>query len=209
MTQNRKVMILQGPAVKPAAGNSVPRHAQVLAELVWERKKRRWTPVMWAQRSNVPLVSVQHVKAGRPQMVPWGHLVAMAVPLGTDLRVALLYQRPPPPKTNAKILAAYDRLLKSSHCQQFWHAVPDQQFQQLRWDVAGDADRNWLYAVVTHRSLRRRWALVTDEPDGWPIKSQVHGIDSETEQIAVELADHLLQKLPSTAKQLKRKEAGP
>lgn len=98
------------------------------------------------------------------------------------------------PTANEAILAEFDRLLRSDSCRPFIRDEPDNKDPALRWDIVGDARRNWLYVVVTKAGQKRRFGKVTDDPGGFSIGSQCFGIDGETLVIAGEIADELCRK---------------
>jgi hypothetical protein len=98
------------------------------------------------------------------------------------------------PKENEAVLAEFDQLLRSDSYRPFTRDEPDKSDPTLRWDIVGDADRNWLYVVVTKVGRKQRFAKVTDDPGGFSIGSQRFGIDAETLTIAGEMADEIVQK---------------
>lgn len=97
------------------------------------------------------------------------------------------------PTENDAILEGFDRLLRSDYCVPFLRDEPDNKDSTLRWDIVGDARRNWLYVVVTKAGRKSRFAKVTDDPGGFSIGSQRLGIDAETSAIAGEMADELFR----------------
>jgi len=98
------------------------------------------------------------------------------------------------PNTTHEILREFDKLLKSQHCRAFMRGVKDKEYSNLYWDVVGDAGRNWLYVVAVNPRKKVRLAAVTDNPGGWSIGSQMFGIDMETQMIAEQLSQQLLER---------------
>jgi hypothetical protein len=96
------------------------------------------------------------------------------------------------PTSNEQILAAYDRLLASKQFNPFVQGQADRDHQHVQWDIIGDVERNWLYVIATNTLDGRRVAAVTHNPGGWSLKSQLFGIDAETNAIAGALADQII-----------------
>lgn len=121
-------------------------------------------------------------------------LLLVAKALGCHAGVALAPKREKPPRENAAILAACDKLLRSRKARVFVKRQPDRDYEQLSWTVIGDRDRNWLYVVCDNPKRNVRFAAVTAYPGGWPIRSQWAGMDGETRQVMHRMSKRLLQK---------------
>lgn len=102
--------------------------------------------------------------------------------------ITTTYPAPPSlPTENEATLEEFDRLLRSDSCVPFLRDEPDNKDFTLRWDIVGDAQRNWLYVVVTKAGRKVRFAKVTDDLGGFSIGSQRFGIDAVTSAIAGEI----------------------
>jgi hypothetical protein len=101
------------------------------------------------------------------------------------------------PTENEAVLAELDRLSASDAFHPFIEGKPDNVDPLITWDVIGDDDRNWLFAVA--RKEGRRYAMIDPKPRGWPIRGQLFGIDAGTADAAMDLADAISVKYPEVS----------
>jgi hypothetical protein len=158
-----------------------------------KRKRRRIKLATLARRAGVPVKIIRKLEAYQLNSVGLWDLLSIGTALGSRLTVDLAPVRPKLPKTNAEILSAFDKLIKSRDCNPFVRSEPDKEHPWLRWDIVGHKKRNWLLVVVSHRRRKLRFAKITDQPGGWAIAGQIWGIDAETDAIARELSDRLFK----------------
>ena len=142
----------------------------------------------------MPLNVVKDLETPRVNTVGIQHLGLVANALGSDLSIRLLAIPPELPKTTEEILRELDKLLKSQNCRAFMRRMKDKEYPNVLWDVVGDAGRNWLYVVAVSPRKKVRLAAVTDNPGGWSIGGQMFGMDMETQMIAEQLSQHLLER---------------
>jgi transcriptional regulator with XRE-family HTH domain len=98
-----------------------------------------------------------------------------------------------PPRASEEILKEFDRLMGSDRARVFYSDQQDPEHANLRWDIVGDPDRNWLYAIVTNRRKRRRFGAVTGSVGGWSVAGQLFGMDVETHAVAEKMCVKILR----------------
>lgn len=189
MKTNKHQNTQQAPAT-----NSSDQRSLGVPVLAYLRQQRNLSRAALAKLAGVSEQAVKDTEAGKLSSLRLGDVVAIAKALGRKLTVVIQKPQPPLPRSNAKTLAAFDRLLKQGRCNFFVRKAKDREHPGIYWDVVGDCDIEWLYVVASNPRRKVRFAKVTDEFGGWSIRGQIFGIDAETEQIAQKLCDQLLNK---------------
>lgn len=181
-------------AGSPSSEAGVGDFSSLAEFLKQKRKARRLSLTRLAKLAGVPLKVVKDLETPRVNAVGIQYLGLVANALGSDLSIRLLAIPPELPKTTEEILREFDKLLKSQNCRAFMRRVKDKEYPNVLWDVVGDAGRNWLYVVAVSPRKKVRLAAVTDNPGGWSIGGQMFGMDMETQMIAEQLSEQLLER---------------
>lgn len=165
----------------------------VVGVLQARRQKRKLSVARLSRICGVPVATIERIEAADFESARVKDLLLISKALGCHAGVALVWKREQPPKDNAAILVAYDKLARSRKAVVFVKHQPDKENAQLLWSAIGDKERNWLYVVCSHSNLNVRFGAVTENPGGWPIGSQWAGMDVETQHVMHRLAKRIFR----------------
>ncbi len=168
--------------------------ALVVGLLKARREGRKMSIDRLSRISGVPAAQIQKLEAADFESARLKEMLQVAKALKCHVGVALAPVRDKPPKENADILNASDKLLRSRKALVFLRKQPDKEFASVYWDVIGDRERNFLFVMCSNPKRKVRFAAVTANPGGWPIRSQWAGMDVETRCAMNRMSKRLLRR---------------
>ncbi len=168
--------------------------ALVVGVLKARREDRKISVERLSRLSGVSVGQIQKLEAADFNSARLKEMLMVAQALKCHVGVALVPVRENPPRENTAVLAAFDKLLRSRKALVFVKNQPDRAFTHLLWTVIGDRNRNWLFVACNNPRRNVRFAAVTANPGGWPLRSQWVGMDAETRGAMNRMSQRLVQR---------------
>ena len=168
--------------------------ALVVGVLKARREDRKMSVERLSRLSSVSVGQILKLEAVDFKSARLKEMLMVAKALKCHVGVALTPVRENPPRENAAVLAAFDKLLKSRKALVFVKDQPDRVFAHLLWTVIGDRSRDWLFVACKNPRRNVRFAAVTANPGGWPLRSQWAGMDVETRCVMNRISKRLMQR---------------